>query len=220
MMHPPRKPRYGPNRGHQETLSPSAGDQTAFPSKIVPPHTMSKAQMFDEAKIELDRKPNYSTYTYDHVWGIFKPFWNCNVANKQVFISTWNIAHPSTMDERIIDALTAKAAHVRLLVGYNRNEHSLDRLNTILRDYQTLGFHVRILPGYHSKIWGVGNDAWVGSCNFVPSTIHNLMMQTTWEKVHDYASFYWQHALEYTQSTKLELAPQAPSFLKGMGSLL
>lgn len=173
--------------------------------------SQKKAQAFNDASLKDTGRPDYSTYTPAHIWGIFKPF--CNVTNgEDVFIATWNIQHPSIMHDQIIKGM-CRSKHVRILVGYNRAEHHLDRIRTNLLDWKAYGFHVRALPNFHAKIWGVGNRAWVGSCNFVPNTIHNYMMEEPWALVHDWISFYWQQAKDFTETTKLELLPQPKSIV-------
>lgn len=172
-----------------------------------------KALKFDEVKAK--GVPDYSTFKPKHVWGIFKPL--CNVANKDVIIFTWNIQHPSIMQDYLINGL-CKARRVRLLVGYNRQEHALDKLTQTLRDYQSLGFQVRALPGMHAKLWIVDDRAWVGSCNFVPNTIHNFMMECPSSKVRHYILHYWNQAYDLRSDTKLELLPQPRSVTEEDGT--
>lgn len=208
-MSVPKLPIRGIVRGPKTTSFLCAGDTTAPPTKVATPLSMrlaaQKAAAFDgEGSSE---KPDYSTYTPAHVWGIFKPL--CNVANEDVLILTWGVQHPSVMEGVMKQWPKAR---VRLLVGYNRKEHNLIKLAATLQDWQAHGVSVRAIPSMHAKIWVVGSRVWVGSCNFVPNTIHNFMTEVFTGDAMRYAEHYWRCAKAFTPTTKLELSPQPTAF--------
>lgn len=134
----------------------------------------------------------------------FRPFTSCS--NKEVFIATWNLTDPVSMGP-IINYLSL-AKRVQLLLGYSKTFHQLNTLCKIARFYKyEQKWDVRVLPNCHLKVWVVGKKAWVGSCNFVPNTCYNLMVETSPLKLLKTLRVYWRQASSVSKSTNLLLVP-------------
>lgn len=100
-----------------------------------------------------------------------------------------------------------KAAHVNILVGYTKSQHDLVRLKRTMREYQALGFYLRVWPNYHAKLWIVNHDIYCGSQNFTPSFGPNYMVRTRDEGAYEYARRSFAIAGSFSHTTKLELVP-------------
>lgn len=151
----------------------------------------------------FDRKAT-SVFDFPHVWGIFKPFFEHQT--HEVFITTWGIADPDTMDI-IVKQLNARRSFVRIIVGYDKTHHNMVDLRNRLLKYKALGWVVHVMPGMHLKIWAFGAHAYVGSCNFVPSTIHNYMHPTNVASLQNIMAYYWVHSNFFDSTTKLKMIP-------------
>lgn len=138
---------------------------------------------------------------------IFDPFMSLN-KNSPVFISTWGLGTIEQMAP-IVKQINSKTAIVQLLVGYSKTSHNMEQLFQTLSSYKSMGWHVKVLPSYHAKVWLMNKEAWVGSANFVKGTITNLMVKTSRHQVQNFVQLNWQQGTEISWSTKLELVPQA-----------
>lgn len=76
-----------------------------------------------------------------------------------------------------------------------------------MREYAARGFHIRVWPNYHAKIWIINDDAYCGSQNFTPSFGPNYMVRTRDEGIFDYVKRSWAISANFNHTTKLELVP-------------
>jgi hypothetical protein len=136
---------------------------------------------------------------------IFSPFKSVN-KNSEVIITSWGIASSNKMEE-VVNNIN-RAAKVQLLVGYSKETHNLDILKQTLMYYKRMGWIVKVLPGFHAKIWLIDNDAYVGSCNFFRDTIHNYMHKTRkTPRLNNFVKTMWRKSYNINEGTKLELLP-------------
>ena len=138
---------------------------------------------------------------------IFRPFGTVKPGSN-VHISTWGLGTVLQMDPVLME-LTDRKCKVSLLVGYSKSSHNTTELMNNIREYQYLGWCVKVLPSYHAKIWIIDDWAWVGSANFVRGTITNLMVRVPKANIKDFALLNWQQGVEVNSRTKLWLVPQA-----------
>lgn len=150
----------------------------------------AERQMVEE-DYEVIRLPDY-----------FRPIKQAK--DKLVSLSTWGIG---TGIEK--DVLTKPKSGSRLLVGYSKHTHDLIRLQEAGMAIQSLGWQVRFLPNFHTKIWIVGRIAYVGSCNLGANTIINGMWPISASAAISYFDTYWYQAKQVSRSTRLQLIPQA-----------
>ena len=137
---------------------------------------------------------------------IFKPFKLVN-SNSEVFISSWNIDDIEGMRRTVYDISRAKK--IRLLVGYSKQSHDCKELKAKIQSYMKLGWTCKVLPSFHSKIWTINKDAWIGSCNFFPDSVHNYMHKThVTARLNRFVQEFWSKGYNVTESSKLWLLPQ------------
>lgn len=106
---------------------------------------------------------------------IFDPFKTVN-KNSHVIITSWGTAGTNKLGDVVNNVSRAKK--VQFLVGYSKETHDLEKLKQILMYYKKLGWIVKVMPGFHSKIWIINDKAWIGSCNWFQNTVNNYMHQT------------------------------------------
>lgn len=137
---------------------------------------------------------------------IFKPFEKVN-KNSDVFICSWNVDDVAGM-RRTVDYIS-RAKKVRLLVGFSKTTHDCNDLKNKILDYMEFGWTCKVLPSFHSKIWTINNDSWIGSCNFFPDSIHNYMHKTKiTPRLSKFIKEFWSKGYNVTNSSKLWLLPQ------------
>lgn len=139
---------------------------------------------------------------------IFKPLWS-GPRGAKIFISTWNVSPTWDMMPVIEEIKASEPAEVSLLVGYSKTTHAPDALLANLMSYKKIGWKVRALPSFHTKVWVVDYDAWVGSANFVKSTIVNGMWHVHRSEVTEHLLLNWRQAGQLSKTTDLRLLPQA-----------
>lgn len=164
---------------------------------------MDKTPSQKSMLVAFDRKVT-SVFDFPHVWGVFKPFYEHTY--NECFITTWGIADTNVMDF-LVKHLKAHAKSIRLIVGYDKEHHNMVELRNKLLEYLKQGWRVRVMPGMHIKVWAFDAHAYVGSCNFVPSTIHNYMHPTTFASLQELLTYYWMKANVFDKTTKLKLIP-------------
>lgn len=134
---------------------------------------------------------------------IFNPIVECGPSDR-IFIATYGLGTVDHM-RPVIDRLSTNARY--LLVGYSKNTYPTNLILT-LKAYKNLGWHVKVLPGCHLKLWVVGSKAYVGSCNFVQNTMVNCMWNVDTLRASTIFRFYWNKAATLSRSTDLMLLPQ------------
>lgn len=139
-------------------------------------------------------------------FGVFAPLLT-ESRNQTVFITSWGIGNPDQMWP-VMNAL-ALSKRVSILVGYSKTTHNLVNMLEVCRAYLEQDIEVRLLPSFHTKLWVIGSKAWVGSCNFVPSTVVNHVWAVPVARVKRVIECYWPQAATISSSTDLSLIPQA-----------
>lgn len=109
----------------------------------------------------------------------------------------------------LTNSYISRAKSKKLLVGYSKETHNLKELLNKLLEYQKNGFIVKVLPSFHAKIWVIDREAWIGSCNFFPDSIHNFMYKTKFAgRLSRFVDEFWRKSYNINSKTKLELLPQ------------
>lgn len=139
-------------------------------------------------------------------FGVFAPLLT-ESRRQAVFITSWGIGYPERM-EPVLNAL-ALAKRASIIVGYSKTTHNLIDMLAVCRAYLEQDIEVRLLPSFHTKLWVIGGKTWVGSCNFVPSTVVNYMWAVPLSRVKRTIECYWSQAATISNSTDLALIPQA-----------
>ena len=106
----------------------------------------------------------------------------------------------------ILDCLK-KARRVYFIVGYDKRTMDLAELKRTMRAYLAEGFHIRVWPNYHAKLWSINGVRYCGSQNFSPAFGPNYMVRTTDEGVGLYIGRSFAIAMRFDHRTKLELVP-------------
>lgn len=137
---------------------------------------------------------------------IYKPFESVK-STDEIFICSWNVDEIDGM-KRTINHIS-RARTVKLLIGFSKSTHDCKVLKNKVLEYQKLGWKVKVLPSFHAKIWTINKNAWVGSCNFFPDSIHNYMHKTkVTPRLKSFIESFWKKGYNVTNSSKLWLLPQ------------
>lgn len=148
---------------------------------------------------------------------IFSPLTNSLEPGSCLIIATYGLSSVEEMLP-VVKAIKDQSVAVYLLVGYSKKSHDPAEMLNKINEYRKLNWKVRVLPNCHLKIWitfppkcstSGRARAWIGSCNFVRSTLINYMIDCQTGEAMPLVVHYWRQAASISRTTNLALVPQA-----------
>lgn len=133
---------------------------------------MSFSKLLQQTKRTSKRFATFPGEAPRDQFSIFKPI----LENKIRFVLTWNIGEVWRF-EPIFKELKRLSQPFHLIVGYGNftAEETYNRIKVWQKEFPQFNFN--LARNMHTKAWIGDEEIWVGSANFVPNMVTNLMIK-------------------------------------------